>query len=1144
MALRTVGVRLTAEVSGYIAGMERAKLATTDFKGQLDKSAETGKLDKVAGSAALVGGALLGMAGYAIKTAADFDKSMSAVKAATYDSSMSVQDNTKQMGLLRAAALQAGKDTSFSATQAADGITELAKAGVHTSDILSGGLKGALDLAAAGQVSVGEAASVASTALTDFKLKGEQIPHVADLLAAAAGKAQGGVHEMGYALNQSGLVAAQFGLSVEDTTGALAEFASAGLIGSDAGTSFKTMMLAMANPTSKTSRLMQELGISFYDAQGKFVGVSGVAQTLQEHLKGLTQQQRNQALGQIFGNDAIRAASILYTDGAQGVDKWRAAVNDAGYASRTASIQTDNLAGDMERLKGSLETLAIQGGSGGSSGLRFLTKSLNDVVNVAVSLPPVVSTVLTILAALTGALILGAVGWVKYRKVMAETQEQLIAIGPAGEKAAAGLSTLTSLAGKLTAWSLALEAGAAALNSLDKKDTDVDALTNSLTNLMATGNSSKALGDTFGDNFSKLHDIAGFAKQADEGFGKFMNTTVAGIPVIGEAGAALGNFGNRLLFGMDAKSAAQNMQALDASLSSAMTSSNDASKSFELWNKVLDASGLNTDELAKQLPSAYKELGMLSKAAEDNKDKMNAEGKAAIDVTDNLEQQRLVVDKTRDTKGNFTKASDASAAAMLGESDALKQLSKLEKEQTDPVFALIQGQIDLKKAHDDASTAINKYGVNSDQARQATNKLANAALDMQEKAGSLGIEFNGKLSPALLATLKSAGLTDAQIKILTGEFQGAQRAANDFAGKYNAHVSVTGYPEARNMLDRLSVYQQALKTGKIAVGFNGPIKGPDGQYYAEGGWTGPGSKYQPAGIVHADEFVINKDSRQKIEATAPGLLDSMNSTGRVPGYAGGGAVYPFPVDATKTQVPSKSDVTSAVLGSLGFGGGAGGTNAGSGQLAAWIMAGIAATGVPANWASPLHTLIMRESGGNPRSINLTDINAQHGDPSRGLMQTIGSTFEAYRLGSLPDDIYNPVANIAAGIRYILSRYGSIFHVQQADPNRPPMGYEAGGRVGHTAMAGGGMITEPIFGVGNSGRTYSFGEGYKPEQVTPMWQGSGASGGSGGNTTVIHLNAQLAAGANIREAGRQIAEQLQSYLYAGGTVSVRGKAVLP
>jgi TP901 family phage tail tape measure protein len=111
-------------------------------------------------------------------SAADFDKSMSAVAAATH----APKDQIDQ---LRAAAIQAGKDTQYSATEAADGITELSKAGVSTASILNGGLKGALSLAAAGQLSVGEAAETAASAMTQFKLSGDQMPHVADLLAAA-----------------------------------------------------------------------------------------------------------------------------------------------------------------------------------------------------------------------------------------------------------------------------------------------------------------------------------------------------------------------------------------------------------------------------------------------------------------------------------------------------------------------------------------------------------------------------------------------------------------------------------------------------------------------------------------------------------------------------------------------------------------------------------------------------------------------------------------------------------------------------------------------------------------------------------------------------------------------------------------------
>lgn len=137
---------------------------------------------------------------------------------------------------------------------------------------------------------------------------------------------------------------------------------------------------------------------------------------------------------------------------------------------------------------------------------------------------------------------------------------------------------------------------------------------------------------------------------------------------------------------------------------------------------------------------------------------------------------------------------------------------------------------------------------------------------------------------------------------------------------------------------------------------------------------------------------------------------------------------------------------------LSFGGGAGTPFVGSPDLMGWIAQAEQITGVGPGWTGGLQTLIGRESGGNPNAINRDDINAQNGDPSRGLMQTIGSTFERYRDPGLPDNIYDPVANIVAGINYIKARYGSIENVQQANPNMAPRGYAGGGIVGAGGIA--------------------------------------------------------------------------------------------
>lgn len=410
------------------------------------------------GEVAAIGAGLLAASAVVVKFGMDLDKQMSAVRAAT-------RATAADMGKLRQAALDAGADTKFSATEAAKGVEELSKASVSTKDILGGGLRGALSLAAAGELDVGEAAETAASAMTQFKLKGKDVPHVADLLAAGAGKAQGSVHDLGMALNQAGLIASQTGLSIEDTTGTLAAFANAGLTGSDAGTSFKTMLQALQAPSGKTKELMDDLGISAYNAQGRFIGITGLAEQLKTKLAKLTPELRDNAMAQIFGSDATRAASILYQQGAKGIQEWINKTNDAGYAAETARIKTDNLAGDVERLTGSLQTLAIESGSGVNGGLRALTKGTEALVDQFAELPTPVGATVTVLAGVTGAaLVLGA-GWVKLRRSTADMLAELRQVGPTGDRAATALASTGKWAGRAGLALAGLEiAGAVAAN--------------------------------------------------------------------------------------------------------------------------------------------------------------------------------------------------------------------------------------------------------------------------------------------------------------------------------------------------------------------------------------------------------------------------------------------------------------------------------------------------------------------------------------------------------------------------------------------------------------------------------------------------------------------------------------------------------
>lgn len=379
MAVRTVVYRIRADVQG--ARTQVAAFGASLKKAADDATAATKEgakfrqgLDTIGNAAGKVGLAAAAGLGAAVLKAASFDAAMSQVQAAT-------RESAKSMETLRQAALDAGASTVFSATEAADGIEQLAKAGVETGDILNGGLLGALDLAAAGTIEVAEASEIAATTMNQFGLAGSEVGHIADVLAASAGKAQGEVTDMANALKFVGPVASQMGISLEETAGSIAYLASQGILGEQAGTSLRGMLTGLTSPSKIAAGEMKALGINMYDAQGQFVGLDGLAGQLQGTLSGLGEAERDAALGRLFGNEQITAARILYKGGSQAIEEWTAKVNDQGFAADTAAMKLDNLKGDLEALGGAFETALIGTGDGAQTPLRGLTQALTDAVN-------------------------------------------------------------------------------------------------------------------------------------------------------------------------------------------------------------------------------------------------------------------------------------------------------------------------------------------------------------------------------------------------------------------------------------------------------------------------------------------------------------------------------------------------------------------------------------------------------------------------------------------------------------------------------------------------------------------------------------------------------------------------------------------
>lgn len=393
-----ITIRMTADIADYSAKLQTAAHLTGKFDSFVKSAGTTGeKTGRILRALAVGAGAVAIAIGVdATRRFAEFDQAMAAVRA-------NVTENAGELKKLETAALDAGRSGMFSATKAANAINELGKAGVSVKDIIGGGLKGALDLAAAGEMNAADAAELTASALNQFGLAGSKASHVADLLAAGANMAQGGVQDMGEALKNVGVNAHILGMSVEETVGALTLFASKGLVGSDAGTKFNAMLQNLVAPSIRAQGTIKKLGLQIYDSKGRFVGLASVAQQLHDKLGHLTQAQRNAAMGQMFSNAALTTANTLMEQGAKGVEKYTKMINQQGFASKVANTQMDNLKGQLTRLGNAWDTMLIKIGGGGKGVISSMIGAVTGLVNAFAGLPSGVQQAVIAITALVGA---------------------------------------------------------------------------------------------------------------------------------------------------------------------------------------------------------------------------------------------------------------------------------------------------------------------------------------------------------------------------------------------------------------------------------------------------------------------------------------------------------------------------------------------------------------------------------------------------------------------------------------------------------------------------------------------------------------------------------------------------------------------
>ncbi|MBO3796840.1 phage tail tape measure protein [Bacillus subtilis] len=288
----------------------------------------------------------------AITVAMDFEKQMSGVKAIS-------GATASEFGKLKEQAMELGAKTAFTATQAGEAQQFLAMAGFKTNQILEA-MPGMLDLAAAGQLELANAADITSNIMSAFALKASSSGHAADVIAYAAANANTNVEQMGEAMKYLAPNAHSLGWGMEESAAAIMAFGDAGLQGSIAGQAFGTSLIRLASPSRKAAKEIDNLGFQFFDAAGNMKSLPEVIDEMEKGMKGLTKEQKAATLKTIVGAEAYKHWAVLLEKGSKALDTNTKKLKEAdGAAKKMADTMLDNARGSVIKFQSALEGAKI-----------------------------------------------------------------------------------------------------------------------------------------------------------------------------------------------------------------------------------------------------------------------------------------------------------------------------------------------------------------------------------------------------------------------------------------------------------------------------------------------------------------------------------------------------------------------------------------------------------------------------------------------------------------------------------------------------------------------------------------------------------------------------------------------------------------
>lgn len=353
---------LDLDINGFLKSLKTAQNEAEDTTKRIS-SIIGGHLQSAGKNLETVGSTLtktvtapiIGLGGLVIKTSSTFESAMSRVQAVSGASGGELQKLNKK-------AQELGATTAWSASEVADGMTEMAKAGWSASDIIDG-MAGVLNSASASGEDLAQVSTIVADAITGFGLKAKDASRVADLLTQSANAGTIDITDLGESFKYISPIAKTMGFSIEDVTTAISAMSMSGIKGSQAGTALRTMFARMVKPTDDVKSAMDELGIKLTNSDGSFKSLNTIVSEMRGSFSGMTDEQKTYYATVLAGQEGMSGLLSLLSLSQGEYDKLADSMNNCkGVAEDTAKTMLDNFGGQLTILKSSLEGVAIQFG--------------------------------------------------------------------------------------------------------------------------------------------------------------------------------------------------------------------------------------------------------------------------------------------------------------------------------------------------------------------------------------------------------------------------------------------------------------------------------------------------------------------------------------------------------------------------------------------------------------------------------------------------------------------------------------------------------------------------------------------------------------------------------------------------------------